>query len=225
MPTAPQVSTPPRPLVEKEAPNTASIFCFRVTVTSSRHRFTMAAGSGWGEGGRQGGWRKEGRGVKGARLREGGHAGKRQEQGGCEGVGGTQPPRLPSSAPDRPACLQHPPRTDAVLAGEAKGVQGHLHALRTTRGGEEGGHKGAAWQGMARAGAGAGGAAAAAAAAAAAVAATHLHKVVGAQGALELLLHHGGAGCTVARGWMGRMGRVGGRQDGGQASSSLLRVL
>lgn len=43
MPVTPQVSTPPRPLVLKLEPNTASSLCFRVAVTSSRHKLEHAA--------------------------------------------------------------------------------------------------------------------------------------------------------------------------------------
>ena len=42
-PVTPQVSTPPRPLVLKEDPNTWSSFVFRVDVTSSRQRLHIAA--------------------------------------------------------------------------------------------------------------------------------------------------------------------------------------
>jgi hypothetical protein len=41
-PVVPHVSTPPRPLVLKLEPNTASSLCFRVAVTSSRHRLEHA---------------------------------------------------------------------------------------------------------------------------------------------------------------------------------------
>ena len=43
-PVTPHVSTPPRPLVLKLLPKTASSLSFSVAVTSSRHRFEHAAG-------------------------------------------------------------------------------------------------------------------------------------------------------------------------------------
>eukprot|EP00878_Enallax_costatus_P039817 GHUV01045733.1.p1 GENE.GHUV01045733.1~~GHUV01045733.1.p1 ORF type:complete len:122 (-),score=5.74 GHUV01045733.1:164-529(-) len=44
MPVTPHVSTAPRPLVLNDPPKTASILSLRTAVTSSRHRFVMAAG-------------------------------------------------------------------------------------------------------------------------------------------------------------------------------------
>jgi hypothetical protein len=42
MPVTPQVSTPPRPLVLNEPPNTLSILSLSGTVTSSRHKLVHA---------------------------------------------------------------------------------------------------------------------------------------------------------------------------------------
>lgn len=42
MPMTPQVSTPPRPWVEKQEPNTDSILSSRIMQDSSRHRLDMA---------------------------------------------------------------------------------------------------------------------------------------------------------------------------------------
>jgi hypothetical protein len=58
MPITPQVSTPPRPWVEKQEPKTDSILSSRIMQDSSRHRLDMAAWQGMEQG-----WR--GRGVRG----------------------------------------------------------------------------------------------------------------------------------------------------------------